>query len=59
MCSSLPLPHPVILHHALQHWSGVLEYICHALEERNAHNAEKAHLQAETAILIMQVHQSV
>lgn len=58
VCRSLPLPHLVVLHHALQHWPGVLKYVCHALEERNTHNAEKAHLQENIYILIVQLHQA-
>ena len=47
--SSLAFPHLVVLHHALQHWACVLKNVCHALEERNAHNAEEAQLQAATS----------
>ena len=43
-CRGFPLPHLVVLHHSLQHGPCVFKDVSHALEQRDAHNAEEAHL---------------
>ncbi len=37
-------PVVVVGQHAIQHWLSILKQLCHGLEQRNAHNAEKSHL---------------
>ena len=49
--SCIFFPDLVVLHHALQHWPSLLEDICHALEQRNPHNAEEAQLQANRKVV--------
>ncbi len=40
----------VVRQHAIQHWLSIFKQLCHCLEERNAHDAEKAQLH-KTVIL--------